>query len=270
MAGDPPLDQVVTHTYEAGVRGLFSKAVKWNLGVFRADNRDDIMFVADDQSGFGYFKNFGKTRRQGVEAGVSSQMGPLTLAANYTYLDATYRSVEEVGGEGNSTNDGGPGFEGVIEIEPGDRIPLVPSQIVKIMLDWQIAPMFSVNADAMNVAGSWSRGNENNEHQADGVYYLGPGRTGGYTVVNLGAELRPMPALRIFAQVNNVLDHQYYTGSQLGVTGFNSEGDFVARPFAGPIVDGERPLQGSTFYAPGAPRSFWVGAKYTFSGLSGE
>jgi outer membrane cobalamin receptor len=122
MAGDPPLDQVVTHTYEAGVRGLVSKSVRWNLGVFRADNRDDIMFVADDQSGFGYFKNFGKTRRQGVEASVSSRMGALTLAANYTYLDATYRSVEVVGGEGNSTNDGGPGFEGVIEIEPGDRI----------------------------------------------------------------------------------------------------------------------------------------------------
>ncbi len=142
--------------------------------------------------------------------------------------------------------------------------------MAKATLDWEISPGFSVNADAMYVGGAYARGNENNEHEADGVYYLGPGRTGGYTVVNLGAELRPMPALRIFAQVNNVLDHQYYSGSQLGVTGFNSVGDFVARPFGGPVVDGERPLQGSTFYAPGAPRSFWVGVKYTFAGLSAE
>ena len=30
-----------------------------------------ILFVADNQAGFGYFKNFGKTRRQGLEAGLS-------------------------------------------------------------------------------------------------------------------------------------------------------------------------------------------------------
>ncbi len=34
--------------------------------------------VADDTSGSGYFKNFGKTRRQGVRAGrLSSQIGPI-------------------------------------------------------------------------------------------------------------------------------------------------------------------------------------------------
>ncbi len=100
MAGDPPLDQVRTRTYEAGLRAVQSNSIKWNVGVFRADNRDDIMFVADDQSGFGYFKNFGKTRRQGVEAGASGSIGPVTLGANVTFLDATYRSEEEVGGEG--------------------------------------------------------------------------------------------------------------------------------------------------------------------------
>src|SRR6185369_11059143 len=61
MAGDPPLDQVVTRTIEAGVRGSTGPAFSWNLGVFSANNRKDIMFVADDTSGFGYFRNFGKT-----------------------------------------------------------------------------------------------------------------------------------------------------------------------------------------------------------------
>ncbi len=270
MAGDPPLDQVRTRTYEAGLRAVQSNSIKWNVGVFRADNRDDIMFVADDQSGFGYFKNFGKTRRQGVEAGASGSIGPVTLGANVTFLDATYRSEEEVGGEGNSANEEGPGFEGTIDVEPGDRIPLIPRHLVKGMLDWQISSMFSVNADAMYVGGSYARGNENNEHEPDGVYYIGRGRTGGYTVVNLGAELRPLPALKIFVQVNNLLDRRYYTGSQLGSTGFNAAGNFVARPFAGPIVGGERPLLGSTFLAPGAPRAYWFGAKYTFFGSNAD
>ena len=263
MAGDPPLDQVVTHTFEAGVRGLVAQSIAWNAGVFRADNRDDIMFVADDTSGFGYFKNFGKTRRQGAELGMKGRFGPLDVGANYTYLDATYRSEEEVAGEGNSTNDEGAGFEGTLDIEAGDRIPLIPKHIFKAFAEWQIAPQWSASLDLVSISGSFARGNENNEHEPDGEFYLGPGKTGGYTVMSLGAEFRPTPALKVFAQVNNLFDREYYTGAQLGSTGFNGAGNFVARPFAGPVVDGERPLLGSTFFAPGAPRAYWLGVRYS-------
>ncbi|MEO8316030.1 MAG: TonB-dependent receptor, partial [Pseudomonadota bacterium] len=265
MAGDPPLQQVKARTVEAGMRGQQGSSITWNLGVFRADNRDDILFVAGEMAGFGYFRNFGKTRRQGVEAGAGATFGPVTLSANYTFLDATFRSGEAVNGEGNSSNEEGPGFEGAIEIEPGDHIPLIPRHIAKAMLKWQILPMLSVNADAMYVGGSYARGNENNEHEPEGVYYLGPGRTQAYTVMNVGVELQPMPQLTIFAQLNNVFDRKYFTASQLGSTGFNAAGEFVARPFAGPIVDGERPLLGTTFLAPGAPRAYWVGVRYSLA-----
>ena len=107
-------------------------------------------------------------------------------------------------------------------------------------------------------------GNENNEHEPDGVFYIGPGRTGGYAVANLGVEYAPIASLRLFAQVSNVFDRKYYTASQLGTTGFNAAGNFVARPFAGPIIDGERPGLGSTFYAPGAPRAYLAGVRYSF------
>ncbi len=76
---------------------------------------------------------------------------------------------------GNSANEEGPGFEGTIDVEPGDRIPLTPASPRQGMLDWQISSMFSVNADAMYVGGSYARGNENNEHEPDGVYYIGRG-----------------------------------------------------------------------------------------------
>src|SRR6202008_5046629 len=35
MAGDPPLDQVVTRTFEGGLRG--GRRVAWGIGMFRGD-----------------------------------------------------------------------------------------------------------------------------------------------------------------------------------------------------------------------------------------
>ena len=267
MAGDPPLDQVVTGTWEAGARGTLNDIISWNAGVFSADNRDDILFVADDQAGFGYFRNFGKTRRQGVELGASSHLGQVTLGAHYTLLDATFRSPETLAAAGNSSSDAvAPGFDGNIDIASGNRIPLTPRQILKAYLQWDVARRFSIDADAVYIGSSYARGNENNQHQPDGVHYLGPGSTGGYAVANLGAEFRPIENLKLFVQVNNVLDRQYSSASQLGATGFNATGAFVARPFPTPVIDGERALLQSTYYAPGAPRSYWVGVRYLFPG----
>ncbi len=266
LAGDPPLDQVVTKTFEAGVRGSHAQ-LSWNAGVFRANNHADILFVADQQDGFGYFKNFGETRREGIELGVHSRAGKFDFGANYTWLDATYRSDEIVDGEGNSTNDGvAPGFEGDIEVHPGDHIPLTPQNLLKGYAQWQIAPKFSIDMDVMYVGSSYARGNEDNQHEPDGVYYLGPGQTPAYTVVNLGADFSPTKHIKVFVQVENLFDTQYYTGSLLATTGFTDSGSFNSRPFAAPVIDGERPLVHATFYAPGAPRALWFGAHYAFGG----
>jgi outer membrane receptor protein involved in Fe transport len=265
MAGDPPLDQVVAKTWELGVRGGVGAALRWNLGAFRTENHDDILFVADDQSGFGYFRNFGKTRRQGLEAGMSGRVANVRFGANYTYLQATYQSTETINGAANSSNDApAPGLDGTIVIQPGARIPLIPSQLFKAHVDWDITPEASLNVDVLAAAGLYARGNENNRHQPDGVYFLGPGRTAGYTVVNLGGDWRPMSGWRFFFQVNNLFDVQYATAAQLGATGFTGSGDFIARPFATPVADGARPVVHATFYAPGAPRTAWMGVSYAF------
>jgi outer membrane receptor protein involved in Fe transport len=264
MAGDPPLAQVVTKTFEAGVRGSTGANLTWSAGVFRADNHDDILFVADDQAGFGYFKNFGATRRQGVELGIDAQIGRFRVGGGYTHLDATYRSDELVVGEANSSNDAvAPGFEGNIEIRAGDRIPLTPRQLLRGYAEWSPTAKLSFDADFAYVSSSLARGNENNAHEPDGIYYLGPGATPGYTVLNLGAHVRPATRVLVFAEVTNLLDRKYYTASQLAATGFTDTGTFVARPFATPVIDGERPLLHATFYAPGAPRMLWVGVRVT-------
>lgn len=268
FAGDPPLNQVVVTTFEAGVRGTAANALHWNFGVFRSDNRDDILFVADNASGFGYFRNFGKTRRQGVEMGIDAQpLREWTLGANLSLLDATYQSTETIVGSGNSSNSaalaGAPGTEGTILILPGDRIPLLPRQTLKLFAQWEPDAKWRMNLDMTASSGANARGNENGLHTPDGLYYTGPGRSAGYAVLNLGVDYRPKPGLKFFLQIDNLLDRKYTTAGQLGANAFSVNGTFVARAF--PInANGDYPVPRATFFAPGAPRTAWVGLRYSF------
>jgi len=268
FAGDPPLKQVVTTTAELGIRGGMARGLAWSLGVFRADNRDDLLFVADDAAGFGYFKNFGKTRRQGVELAVSGPPAKgLTAGANLTLLDATYRTAERVNGASNSSNDaaqaGWPGVDGSIDIRAGDRIPLLPRRMLKLHADLDLGDAWTLGADAIAMSGAAARGNENGQHRPDDSHHLGAGRSAGYAVVNINAAWKPAKGLKLFAQVNNLLDRAYATAAQLGPTGFDAAGNFQSRPFAA-NAHGDRPLRHATFYAPGAPRSVSVGVKFSF------
>ena len=271
MAGDPPLRAVVTTTVEAGLRGRAAGGLAWNVGLFRADNRDDILFVADNAAGYGYFKNFGATRRQGLEAGFSTTLAAARIGAHYTWLDATFRSAELLGGASNSRNDsaqaGFPGVDGNILVQAGQRIPLLPRHLLKLFAELPLGAGVTLNADLNAVAASLARGNENGQHQPDGVHYLGQGFSAAYAVLNLGAEWQPAsPALRglaLFAQVNNLLDRRYSTAAQLGAAAFDANGNFVARPFAAD-ANGARPLVHSSFLAVGAPRAVQVGLRWRF------
>jgi outer membrane receptor protein involved in Fe transport len=268
MAGDPPLKQVVTTTVEAGLRGGAPGALAWSVGLFRSDNKDDLLFVADNASGFGYFSNFGTTRRQGIEVGVSLQpIRGLTAGANLTLLDATFRTAEVLNSSANSSNDaaqgGFPGVDGTIAIHRGDRIPLIPREMLKLYADYDAGDSWSVGADLLAVGRSAARGNENGLHQPDGLYYIGPGYSAGYSTVSLNGSVRPTKGLKLFAQVSNLFDRRYSTAAQLGATGFNDAGHFESQPFPAD-ANGGQPLRNATFYAPGAPRALSVGLKLNF------
>jgi outer membrane receptor protein involved in Fe transport len=249
MAGDPPLKQVVTRTWEAGVRGSVGR-MHWNAGVFRATNDDDILFVADNAAGYGYFRNVGRTRRRGIELGADGRAGPVALSARYTYLDATFGSGETVGSAGNSSADAA----GNIAVRPGDRLPLLPRHVLKARAEWRMTPAWTVEAGLLAVSDAPARGNDNGLHRPDGEQFLGGGWTPGRAVVDLGAAYDLAPRLRVFVQVDNVFDRRYATAAQLGVTGFTADGTFA----------GSRQPVHSAFYAPGAPRSVRVGVRYAF------
>ncbi|MCI0661516.1 MAG: TonB-dependent receptor [Acidobacteria bacterium] len=263
MTADPPLNQVVTRTFEAGIRSTSESRLSWNIGWFRGENCNDILFVSSVQTGFGFFRNFGKTRREGLEAGINTGIWRFSLGGSYTLLNATYQSQEHVNGFSNSASDAeARGLEGAIVIEPGARIPLTPKHMFKLFADLRATSKFTINFGVLALSSSIARGNENNEHEPDGVYYLSLGTSPGYSVANLGARYQLQRRIELFFRINNMFNRRYYTAAQLGTTGFTAEGNFIARPFA--AVDGEFPLQHATFYAPGAPRGAWGGIRFKF------
>ena len=79
--------------------------------------------------------------------------------------------------------------------------------------------------------------------------------------MNLSARYTMTRNVQVFGQINNLFDREYASGAQLGSTAFSAAGGVVARPFG--ELGGEYPQVGSTFYAPGAPRTAWIGVRYS-------
>ena len=268
MAGDPPLKQVVTKSWEAGLRGSWSKDTQWTAGVFRAQSSDDILFVAaPDSTSYGYFKNFGKTLRQGIELGVNSKQGALSYGAHYTWLQSTYQSAETLGGAANGSNDASnTGLDGNIAIKPGDAMPLTPKQILKLHGDYQWNEVWRSGVGVTAFGSMYARGNENNQHQSNGMNYLGSGKTTGYSTVNFNTSYKSSRDTTWLMNIMNLFNRQYATAAQMGPTAFNASGtQFVARPYAGVGNPAQYPLQNSMFLAPGAPRSVWLSMRHTFN-----
>lgn len=266
MAGDPPLKQVITQTWELGLRGTAATHTQWSAGVFRTPSRDDIAFVASDTaSGFGYFKNFGRTLRQGLELGLQSRQGPLRIDAHYTWLDARYQSAETLGGSANSSSDASsPGLEGAIAVRPGDKLPMTPQQIFKLQLQYRWSEAWHTGLGLVAMGGMYARGNENNQHSPDGLSYLGSGRIPGYALLHVHARYQPTPQSTWSLHIGNLLNRSYATAAQLGPTVFNAQGNQVqTQPY--PAVAGQRPLQYSQFVAPGAPRHISLSWRYRFN-----
>ena len=96
--------------------------------MFRTTNDDDILFIsAGALTNEGFFDNVGETRRDGVEANLGGAAGErLTWSLDYTYLDATFREDFTVMSPNHPE-----AVDGEIEVESGDRLPLIPEQLLK-------------------------------------------------------------------------------------------------------------------------------------------
>lgn len=229
---DPPLEQVVAKSWEAGLRGTLNDVVSWNAGVFHTKNEDDILFKSTSGAtgNTGYFDNVGETLRQGIELGLSGDYGDLSWAANYSYVKAEFRTPFTMSSPNHPNADG----NGDIQVQSGDRLPGIPAHNLKLAADYQFTPKFALGADAIINAGQYYRGDESNEL----------GKTGGYTVVNLHADYTVNSNVKFFAKVDNLFDKDYANFGLLG------EPDEIF-----PTMDDAR------FQGAGAPRAGWIGVK---------
>ena len=268
MAADPYLKQVVSRTLEAGLRGTLAGNTQWNAGVYRTLNTDDILFVGTSTSA-GYFTNFGKTQRQGFELGLNGKLSGIDWFASYNWLHATFRSDACLLAENNSTRGTaaectGAGQDDEILVKKGNRLPGLPEHSVKLGLAWRATSWLRLGGDVQAFSSQYVRGNENNQHQSGTTTdalgnvrtFEGPGKIGGYAILNLNAEAKLGGGWQMFAKVNNVFDRRYATAGAL------AESPFVGGSFQADPDDWRR----QTFVAPGAPRAAWVGVRYVFGG----
>lgn len=253
MAGDPPLDEVVSKTFELGARGNLTTDVKWSAAVYRTENHDDIHFISTNATnGMGYFDNVGKTRRMGLDAGLSGAIGSLSWNAGYSYLKATYESDLELTNALNSTSDGN-----AIQVKKGDRLANLPEHSLKLRLQLDVTPNWSVGTNINTFSDVYIRGNENNKHRAndgDADHVQDSGKIGGYTVVNLDTRYKfGDSGWQVFAKAINIFDKEYATGGQFGEN-WIEDGVFAGED------------EPSKMLMPGAPRAGWIGVRYDFGG----
>jgi iron complex outermembrane receptor protein len=237
---DPPLKQVVAHTYEAGIRGSVPLGAKngridWSFGVFTTDSTDDIINVASPIIGRSFFMNAGTTRRQGIEASATYQSDRWNVFGTYSLVDATFRNTLTIVSANNPFAD----EDGLITVQPGDHLPRVPRHRFKFGAEYAVFDNWKVGGDLIVTSGQYFVGDEAN---------LNP-KLPGYWVANLHSNYQITKNVEVFGSVRNLFDRRYYT---MG-TFFNTEE-------AASVVS----LSDPRTVSPAAPRAFYAGLRGKF------
>ena len=253
MADDPPLEQVVAKTFEAGARGRFASFLNsntsWNISGYSATNHDDILFIyTEANTTAGYFDNVEETTRKGIDVGLSTAFETWTVSMNYNFVKAQYGTDLTLVSENNSSAD-----DGAIQVEDGDYLPNIPKHSFKLRTVYKPDPAWYLGATVTAFSSSYMMGNENQENDSsvNGLQSEVPG----YAVVNLDAEYNFSSTLegwKIYAKVSNLLDNKYYTGGRIAESRVNADRSFSEEEIATASLVG------------GAPRAGWVGLRYEF------
>jgi iron complex outermembrane receptor protein len=179
LGDDPPLDPVVGTTYETGVKWVKGPALV-TASVYRTDVRDDISFIQSENAVFeGFFDNIGDTRREGVELGVQVLPNEMvSLYANYAYTRASFRSEAEIFSIRADDAFAGSPLSGANAVETGDRLPLVPDHQVKAGALLHLPYGIELGADTRYTGQQWLRGDEANETEPLGGYFVANIRAG--------------------------------------------------------------------------------------------
>jgi len=241
FVGDPNLKQVVAHTVEAGVRGAVTPfdgvKVSYDLALFDSTLDDDIAFINSVTQGRAFFANVGRTRRQGIDAGVQVKTERWSAYIAYAYIDASYQTgfVEASG------NNPAADANGNITIRPGDRLPGIPANQIKLGGDYKVTDRWTVGATALAASGAYLFGDEAN---------LTP-ELPGYFTLNLSTTYQVTDHIQLFAWAQNVTDARYYTYGTFSPTSsvFLAQAPGASNPRS---------------YSPAAPIGGFGGVRITF------
>ncbi len=255
FSSDPPLKDVVARTVELGARGSIGDDVHRAAGIlnlsaaiFRTNLDDDIEFVSSGGGAIsaGYFENVSQTRRQGIEVSLGDRRGPFSVSAQYTYLEATYQSPLYLNSPDNSSaapltcptcTD--------IAVRPGNRIPGMPRNIVKLRAEYMTSRT-TVGLTVMGQSDQYARGDENNQDVN--------GPIPGFVIVNLDAHYDLSSRWGLFTRIDNLLDRRYYTYGVLGENVFTAPG--------GAFDPTGATWRAEQYRTVGAPFGLWFGVQY--------
>lgn len=236
LVADPPLNMVVSHTYEVGLRGTLgdSGELKWSVGLYRTDTEDDIINVASQISGFGFFQNAATTRRQGFEASATYRRGRWNAYANYTFVDATFQSRLGLSSPANPfANE-----DGTIFVVPGDHMPAIPAHRFKAGAAYSLTEAWTLGADLTFIGSQYLIGDQSNQNPQVPAYWT----------VNLRSSYRIAKNIELFGLVQNLFNRRYYAAGAF----FETD----ALPF--------RSFSDARTFIPGMPLAIYAGARATF------
>jgi iron complex outermembrane receptor protein len=181
--------------------------------------------------------------RQGIEAKVNVRHDRWTAYANYTFVDATYRSAITLSSPNNPVADPATG---TIQVLPGDHIPGIPAHRFKAGAEYEVTDRWKVGAD-LNVVGSqYLIHDDSNQNPKVPAYW----------VVNLHASYRVNKTFELFGLINNLFNQHYYAAG----TFFDKDG-FTSATFGNPnfLV-----LNDPRTFLPGMPIAAYAGVRARF------
>ncbi|HWF00574.1 MAG TPA: TonB-dependent receptor [Caulobacteraceae bacterium] len=241
FVADPDLRQVVARTWEAGLRGESAVRadvrLRWSADLYRTTTSDDIAFVNTSVLGRAYFANIGRTRRQGLDLQISAEAPHWRAFVAWSHVEATYLvGFTESGGSNPAA-----GADGNLTVRPGDRLPGVPRDQLKVGARWLASSRFDLGLTGLVQGAQTLFGDE-----AD----LEPPLRG-YTLLSLDAHWRLSGSVTAFARLENALGERYATYGAFS-------------PTASVLLAQAPGASDPRSVSPGAPRGLFVGARYRF------
>ncbi|MBV8130881.1 MAG: TonB-dependent receptor [Alphaproteobacteria bacterium] len=241
FTGDPNLQQVVSHTIEAGLRSQFhpseSATVSANIAYYRSTLNNDILFVNSPIQGRAFFQNVGTTLRQGVDLSAQVKTDRLLAWIAYSYIDATFQT----GFTASSENNPGANASGNIQVQPGNHLPGIPNNLWKLGVDYKVTDAWTVGGTGVAASGQFLVGDEANL----------TAKTPAYFVLNFHTSYQITRNLQLFGLIENAFNTTYYTFGTFSPT---SSVPIVQAPGAA----------NPRSYSPAAPIAGTIGIRLTF------